>query len=176
MKNICTVTLCSAAFVLLCVLHQPWAIAANEKAGDGDTDARVDIPVKLEKADVVFSMNHLVLRGDMSVGLRYMDLMAKGFKEAGTKGQIIGVFFNEAGHLTLTDKAYNTSRNIGTGNPYKGLIADLIKQGVQIEECAETMKAHKWNNDDLLPGVKVNAGAVLRLVQLAQQGFVQVQP
>jgi intracellular sulfur oxidation DsrE/DsrF family protein len=139
-------------------------------------EPRIDIPVKLEKVDVVFNMNHLVLRGDMSVGLRYMDLAAKRFKDWGTKGQIIGVFYNDGGHMTLTDKAYNAARGVNTGNPFKGMIAELQKEGVQIEECAETMAAHHWVNEDLLPGVKVNSGAVGRLLQLSQQGFIQIQP
>lgn len=36
----------------------------------------------------------------------------------------------------------------------------MLKQGVQVEECAVSMKAHHWVNEDLLPGVKVNAGTV----------------
>ncbi len=55
----------------------------------------------------------------------------------------------------------------GTGNPYKELVADLIKQGVQVEECAVSMKSHNWINEDLLPGLKVNTGTVGRLIQLA---------
>ena len=78
--------------------------------------------------------------------------------------------------MTLNDKAYNAYRAVSTGNPYKELIARLIKQGVQIEECAVSMKSHNWVNEDLLPGVKVNTGAVIRLIQLTQEGYVQIQP
>jgi intracellular sulfur oxidation DsrE/DsrF family protein len=56
------------------------------------------------------------------------------------------------------------------------LTAELLKQGVQIEECVVSMKNHAWDNEDLLPGVKVNAGAVGRLIQLIQEGYVQIQP
>ena len=52
----------------------------------------------------------------------------------------------------------------------------LMKQGVQIEECAVSMKSHAWGNEDLLPGVKVNTGALGRLIQLAQEGYAQIQP
>lgn len=38
------------------------------------------------------------------------------------------------------------------------------------------MKNHQWGNDDLLPGVKVNSGAPVRLVRLGQSGYVQIQP
>jgi len=76
----------------------------------------------------------------------------------------------------LNDKAYNSYRKVSVGNPYKDLIAMLMKQGVQIEECAVAMKAHGWGNEDLLPGVKVNTGAVGRLIQLVQEGYIQIQP
>jgi len=70
-------------------------------------------------------------------------LLANRFKEVDTKGQIIGIFHSDAAYMTLNDKAYNVYRNVGTGNPYKELIAELIKQGVRIEECAVSMKNHK---------------------------------
>jgi intracellular sulfur oxidation DsrE/DsrF family protein len=73
-------------------------------------------------------------------------------------------------------EAYNADRKVVTGNPNKGLLAELLKQGVQIEECVVSMKNHAWGNEDLLPGVKVNAGAVGRLIQLIQEGYVQIQP
>jgi intracellular sulfur oxidation DsrE/DsrF family protein len=56
------------------------------------------------------------------------------------------------------------------------LIAELQAQGVQIEECAMSMKLQKIRNEDLLPGVKVNSGVNPRMVQLMQQGFVRLQP
>ena len=136
----------------------------------------VDIPVVLEKANVVFNMDHLALAGNLPVGINYMYLLANRFKEMKTKGQIIGVFHGDAAYMTLNDEAYNAYRKVTTGNPYKELIAELIKQGVQIEECAVSMKNHMWGNEDLLPGVKVNSGAVSRLIKLIQEGYVQIQP
>jgi intracellular sulfur oxidation DsrE/DsrF family protein len=47
---------------------------------------------------------------------------------------------------------------------------------VQIEECAVSMENHHWLNDDLLPGVKVHSGAIARLIQLVQEGYVQIHP
>ena len=51
-----------------------------------------------------------------------------------------------------------------------------MEQGGEIETCAASMKNNQWRNEDLLPGVKVNAGAVPRLIQLVQEGYIQVQP
>jgi len=136
----------------------------------------IDIPVTLKQANVAFNMDHLTFDGDMPVGIKYMKLLSERFKEVGTKGQIIGVFHGDAAYMTLNDKTYNTYRKVNTGNPYKDLILQLIKQGVQIEECAVSMKSHGWVNEDLLPGVMVNTGAVGRLIQLTQEGYVQLQP
>lgn len=136
----------------------------------------VDIPVKLEKANVVFNMDHLAFSGDMPVGIKYMHLLALRFKKMGTRGRIIGIFHGAAAYMTLKDKSYNVDRKVSTGNPYKGLIKELLKQGVQIEECAVSMKDNNWTNEDLLPGVKVNGGAVSRLIELVQNGYIQIQP
>jgi intracellular sulfur oxidation DsrE/DsrF family protein len=136
----------------------------------------VDIPVALEKANVVFNMGHLVFAGDMPVGINYMRLLANRFREMNTAGQIVGVFHGDAAYITLNDEAYNAYRQVNTGNPYKNLVAELIKKGVQIEECAVSMEHHHWLNNDLLPGVKVHSGAIGRLIQLVQEGYVQIHP
>ncbi|MCX5824292.1 MAG: hypothetical protein NTY86_12515 [Deltaproteobacteria bacterium] len=78
----------------------------------------VDIPVVLEKANVVFNMDHLAFAGDLPVGINYMYLLANRFKEMKTKGQIIGVFHGDAAYMTLNDEAYNAYRKVTTGNPY----------------------------------------------------------
>jgi intracellular sulfur oxidation DsrE/DsrF family protein len=153
-----------------------FVLPANIQIVRAESVIRINIPVNLKKANVVFNMDHLAFDGDMPVGIKYMHLLANRFKELGTEGRIIGIFHADAAYMNLNDKAYNAYRKVSFGNPYKDLIAMLMKQGVQIEECAVSMKAHGWGNEDLLPGVKVNAGAVGRLIQLVQEGYIQIQP
>lgn len=148
----------------------PVTVPAQERA------IHIDIPVKLEQANVVFNMDHLAFQGDYPVGMKYMHLLAQRLKETGAKGRIVGVFHGAAAYMTLNDRAYDAHRKVATGNPFKKLIADLQAEGVQIEECAVSMRGNGWSNDDLLPGVKVNTGAVGRIIQLVQQGYVQIQP
>ena len=162
------------ALLLSMAIARPLAAAAGE--GPSRSQIHVDIPVTLKKANVVFNLDHLAYSGDMPVGMKYMGLLAKRFKALNTEGEIIGVFHGDAAYMTLNDGAYNSYRQVNTGNPYKGIIADLLKQGIHIEECAVSMKAHNWGNEDLLPGVKVNTGAVGRIIQLVQEGYVQIQP
>lgn len=165
-----------AALLFVCFGQERFLLASDAKDSKAEHAIHVEISVVLDKANVVFNMDHLAFAGDLPIGINYMHLLANRFKEQGTKGQIIGIFHSDAAYMTLNDKAYNAYRKVSTGNPYKGLIAELIKQGVQVEECAVSMKNHQWGNEDLLPGVKVNTGAVGRLIQLVQEGYVQIQP
>lgn len=175
MKSARVRTVSSLGLLLACAGSSPTLFAFEINAAQAHA-IQITVPVKLEKANVVFNMDHLAFSGDMPVGIKYMHLLANRFSEQGTRGQIIGVFHGEAAHLTLNDSAYNAYRSVNTGNPHKTLISELLRQGVQVEECAVSMKAHSWGNDDLLPGIKVNTGAVIRLIQLTQEGYVQIQP
>jgi intracellular sulfur oxidation DsrE/DsrF family protein len=83
------------------------------------------------------------------------------------------VFHTNAGHVTLHDQAYNTDGMVSTGNPYKQLVAELMKRGLQVELCGATAAVHHWGNEDLLLGIKVNTDAMSRMSQLVQEGFVQ---
>jgi intracellular sulfur oxidation DsrE/DsrF family protein len=152
------------------------ALAAPARAGGPAAELTIDVPVRLQSAKVVFNMDHLAFQGDLPVGMKYMGLLSDRMKEQHTPAQIVGVFHGAAGYMLLDDAAYDAARKVSTGNPFKELISKLIQNGVQIEECAVTMKGNGWTNKDLLPGVKVNAGAVIRLVQLHQEGYTEIQP
>lgn len=151
-------------------------LAADASIPKAEPAIKVDIPVTLKNAKVVFDIGRLSFAGDLPVALRFMKIMSALFKDQGTIGQIIGIFYVDAAYLVLNDGAYNARRNVTGGNPFKGLIAELQGQGVQIEICAMTMRVQKIANADLLPGVKVNSGANPRMVQLMQEGFVRLQP
>ncbi len=137
---------------------------------------KVDIPVVLKEAKVLFNIDHTAFNGDAPVGLKQMELMLERLKPHGTKLSLVGVFHGDGGYMLLNDETYDKVRKTSSGNPYKGMVENLIKQGVEIEACAVTMKGNKWGNVDLLPGVKVNSGALGRIVQLEQEGYVMIQP
>ncbi len=162
-----------AAFFLLAALVLAFT---GTKSARADGKIKIDIPVKLKKADVVFDLSHPSFFGDMPVGLKYMDMLENSLRAMGTRGHVVGLFYGKGAYMALNDKAYDSFRKISTGNPYKGMIGGLIKKGARLEECAVSMKANKWGNADLLPGVKVDSGAVSRLVQLVHQGYVVMEP
>ena len=65
----------------------------------GDQALHIDIPVKLEKANVVFDIGKLVLNGDMPFFIGDLDLLASDLKDWNVKGQIIAVFHGDAAYL-----------------------------------------------------------------------------
>ena len=134
----------------------------------------IDIPVKLAEVKLAFSVAALAFEGDLPASIFHLQLIEKDVADWNARAQIFAVFHTNAGHVTLNDEAYNAERMVATGNPYKGLVADLIKRGVQIELCGATAKVHRWGNADLLPGVKVNTDAMARMTQLVQEGFAQI--
>jgi len=143
-------------------------MAASEKP------LHIDIPVKLPDVKMVFSIDALAFEGDLPASIFHLQLIENDIADWNAKSQVIAVFHTNAGHVTLHDSAYNADRNIATGNPYKELISELQKRGVQVELCGATAKVHNWGNADLHPGIKVNTDAMARTTQLVQQGFVKI--
>jgi intracellular sulfur oxidation DsrE/DsrF family protein len=141
---------------------------------DSEKTLHIDIPVKLADVKVLFSIGALAFEGDLPAALFHMQVINGDIADWMATSQVIAVFHTNAGHVTLNDAAYNKERNIATGNPNKGLIAELVKRGVGVELCGATAKAHHWGNADLLPDVKVNTDAMARMCQLVQNGFVKI--
>jgi intracellular sulfur oxidation DsrE/DsrF family protein len=139
-----------------------------------NTELRIDIPVTLTDLKIVFSISALAFEGDLPAPLFHLNLITGDIADWGATSDVIAVFHTNAGHVALHDEAYNSDRNISTGNPYKGLVADLIGRGVGVELCGATAKAHGWVNSDLLPDIKVNTDAMARTAQLVQLGFVKI--
>jgi uncharacterized protein len=140
------------------------------------SELRIDVPVQLRPSRVVFNMDHPAFAADQSIGLNYMRLMLQNYRASNTQIEIIAVFHGAAGYMLLNDEAYNRNRRTDRGNPYKELITGLQRDGVHFEECGQTARTNGWGNADLLAEVKVNSGANLRLVQLQQDGWAQIQP
>lgn len=134
----------------------------------------VDIPTKLDKANVVVDLGHLVFGGDQPFALGDIHLLSNNLREWNADGQVVVIFHGDAAYLALNDETYNTTRHVATGNPFKVLLAELMAQGVQLEMCGATAAGNHWGNANLLPGVKVNLNAMVRLTQLEQQGFTMI--
>lgn len=160
----------------LAILITCLSLSLSSARGQEHTDhsLHIDIPVKLEKANVVFDVGHAVYVGDMPFVIGDLNLLANDFRDANTKGQIVAVLHGDAAYLVLNDEAYNINRHVKTGNPYGTLIAEWMKRGVHVELCGATAHANHWGNTDLISGVKIDTDAMIRVTQLEQQGYTLI--
>jgi intracellular sulfur oxidation DsrE/DsrF family protein len=155
-----------------------WMIAfcAPLPAQDAAPDLKIDIEVRLKEAKVVLNLDHLAYSGKEPFGLLYARILQEQFSADKAVWQVIAIFHGQAGFWSLNDAAYNRVRRTKTGNPYAKQIAALQIGGVRFEVCGQTARDNKWVNADFLPGIGVNSGANFRIIQLVQDGFVQIQP
>jgi len=152
------------------------AVTEPALAQDSRRKLKIDIDVVLKEAKVVLNLDHLAFAGKEPFGLLYARLMQERFAADKTVWQVIAIFHGPAGYMALSDKAYDRVRRTKTGNPYARQIAALQAGGIRFEICGQTAHDNKWVNADLLPGIAVNSGANFRIIQLVQDGFVQIQP
>jgi intracellular sulfur oxidation DsrE/DsrF family protein len=160
--------------LLLCCSTLAAVYAAVSANAVQEQPLHVDVATVLEKGNVVVDLGHLVFNGDMPFALGDINLLASDFREWNTKGQIVVIFHGDAAYLVLNDDTYNDNRHASTGNRFKDALNGLMQKGVQLELCGATAKANHWGNANLLPGVKVNTNAMVRLTQLEQQGYTPI--
>jgi len=161
-------------FILLCAVCSVHSIGPLWAQDNGEPALRIDVPTTLERANVAVDFGHSVYLGDTLFALGDINLLATDVHEWNAKGQIVMIFHGDAAHLILNDETYNANRHVATGNPFKKLLNGLMDKGVQLELCGATAKGNHWGNANLLPGVKVNVNAMVRLTQLEQDGYTMI--
>lgn len=63
----------------------------------------------------------------------------------------------------------------GPDNPNRELLAELIRRGVQVELCEDTMRQRKVAATELMPGINLVVGAFPRLIDLQLQGYAYIK-
>ena len=98
---------------------------------------------------------------------------------------IIGVFHGKDAASWLLSDTWWKNNSTYTGNPYKSYIERIFALknagvNIQLEICGVTMFGNGWRNTDVYTSpngkIYVNQGAVGRLVDLEQSGYVYYQP
>ena len=84
---------------------------------------------------------------------------------------ICAVVDGDASYWLLKDKSYGAFTSKEAQNPNRSIVEELLALGVSVEVSAESIKAHGWTKDDILPGVKIVSGADPRLADLAEKGY-----
>lgn len=133
----------SLAFVL-CLSTSVHGFGQGSAGGTGEPSLHIDVPTKLERANVAIDFGHAVFAGDMPFALGDIRLLAGDIHDWDAKGQLVVIFHGDAAYLILNDESYNKNRHVETGNPFKEILNVLLKQGIQLELCGATAKGNGW--------------------------------
>jgi accessory colonization factor AcfC len=117
-------------------------------------------------------------KNGVGVGLIGVQRLVNGYKGTGTPEQelhVTAVVHDDAAYWMLKDQPYRLFTKRDGDNPNKALVMELIESGVCVELCAQTMQAHGWTKDDVLPGVKLIPDAYPRIVDLQLQGYAYLR-
>ncbi|MDO9450292.1 MAG: DsrE family protein [Rugosibacter sp.] len=142
-------------------------------------EGRMPIGVSVQKnIRVVYQIKDDDWKGGIGRGLYYLQKLVGTYDSlaiAEGDRSIHAVFHDSAGYWMLTDKSYDRFKGSKAGNPNKHVIEELVKRGVSIELCAQTMKSQGWNVEDILPDVKIVVGAYPRIIDLQMQGYAYIR-
>lgn len=142
-------------------------LKANPAAGG--SRLHIDIPVKLTSAKWVINADQALINTPMQepVVFTWLFRSAPFLKQWQADYRVIVIAHGPADYFVLKDPQRN---------PYIEKVRQLQALGVDFEVCGYTMELNHLGNDDLLPGVKVNTGAILRLAELYREGYQIIQP
>lgn len=142
-------------------------------------EKRIPIGVSVQKdIRVVYQIKRDDWKGEIGQGLYYLKKLIDAYDSlaiAKEDRSIHAVFHDSAGYWMLTDKSYDKFKGTKAGNPNRNIIEALVKHGVSIELCAQTMKSRGWRDEDILPEVKIVIGAYPRIIDLQMQGYAYIR-
>jgi accessory colonization factor AcfC len=111
---------------------------------------------------------------DVGRGLKRIERLVKDYRCLGVPASeihICAVFDAAASYWMLDDEAYGSYTGQQDRNPNRRIIEELVSMGVDLELSAEAMKEHGWTDTDVLPGVNIVTGAMVRLADLGRRGY-----
>lgn len=157
----------------LCFLAQ--GFATTLQAAD-PVSSTLPLEVR-ENLRIVYQVSDDTLHEGVNKGLSYARKLIDTYETQGiAAGEVhLHLVFHSSGIAALVNEAARVRMGAEAQNPNVGILAALIKRGVQIEICESTMKQKGIEAAELMPGVKMVIGAFPRLIDLQLQGFAYIK-
>lgn len=137
------------------------------------------IPIQVTKnLKLVYQVSDDKDHEGINRGLFYVRKLMDTYEREGipaTEVDFHVVFHGTGLNALVDDKTLARLDPSKTTNPNHEIIASLIKRGVKIEICADTMRQKSVTPDELLPGIQRVVGAYPRLVDLQLAGYAYIK-
>jgi intracellular sulfur oxidation DsrE/DsrF family protein len=136
------------------------------------------IPIQVrENLRIVYQVTDDLAHEGMNKGLFYARKLLNTYEKQGIAADQVHLHlvYHGTGIAALVNDAARKRLGTDAANPNGEILAELIKRGVQVELCENTMQQKGVKPSELLPGVKVVVGAFPRLIDLQLQGFAYIK-
>ncbi|WP_395753633.1 DsrE family protein [Prosthecobacter sp.] len=136
------------------------------------------IPLQVrENLRIVYQVTDDVAHDGVNKGLFYARKLINTYDKQGIAAcQVhLHLVYHGTGIAAVVNDAARKRLGVDMPNPNADILAELIRRGVQIELCENTMQQKGVKPAELMPGVKLVVGAFPRLVDLQLQGFAYIK-
>lgn len=138
---------------------------------------RIPIQVR-ENIRVVYQVSDDTQHEGVNKGLFYAGKLIDTYEKQGIAAAQVRlhlVFHGKGIAAVVNPAARQRLKTEPAENPNAAILAELVRLGVQIELCEDTMRQRGVAASELMPVVKVIVGAFPRLIDLQLQGFAYIK-
>ena len=136
------------------------------------------IPIQVrENLRIVYQVTDDAAHDGVNKGLFYARKLINTYAKQGIAADQVHLHlvYHGTGIAAVVNDAARKRLGTDAANPNGEILAELIKRGVQVELCENTMQQKGVKPGELMPGVKLVVGAFPRLIDLQLQGFAYIK-
>ena len=136
------------------------------------------IPIQVrENLRIVYQVTDDVAHDGVNKGLFYARKLINTYEKQGIAADQVHLHlvYHGTGIAAVVSDAARKRLGTDASNPNGEILAELIKRGVQVELCENTMQQKGVKPTELMPGVKLVVGAFPRLIDLQLQSFAYIK-
>lgn len=136
------------------------------------------VPIQVrENLRIVYQVTDDVAHDGVNKGLFYARKLINTYEKQGIAADQVHLHlvYHGTGIAAVVNDAARKRLGVEAANPNGEILAELIKRGVQVELCENTMQQKGVKPTELMPGVKLVVGAFPRLIDLQLQGFAYIK-
>jgi intracellular sulfur oxidation DsrE/DsrF family protein len=136
------------------------------------------IPIQVrENLRIVYQVTDDAQHEGVNKGLFYARKLINTYEKHGiAPDQVhLHLVYHGTGIAAVVNEVARKHLGSEPANPNGEILAELIKRGVQVELCENTMQQKGVKPTEVMPGVKLVVGAFPRLIDLQLQGFAYIK-
>jgi len=136
------------------------------------------IPIQVrENLRIVYQVTDDAADESVKKGLFYARKLINTYQKQGIAPEQVHLHlvYHGTGIAAVVNDEARKRLGTDTANPNGEILAELVKRGVQVELCENTMQQKGVKPSELMPGVKLAVGAFPRLIDLQLQGFAYIK-